>query len=812
MFDLYPYTNFHELNQDWILSILKKFENELKQAIDYKTIHYADPLQWNITTQYAPNTVVVDENTGIAYISKDAVPSGILLSDKNYWMVIFDYQKIYNKIMSGVAFNEKDNETASKDLLVNDLVWYHGDLYRVTKEISTGSRYIIGTNLVATTIESLLSTYYGRDRVAQLLNDTINVSGDYTINAGDIAETATHVTIHSKQDMLLDADGKLTEQVSGNREIDVDGDDSVHVDGITTINRGGAVTEVYGSSVDKRVTGAFTESFEDTATSNYNGKRIVKAKDVDVTADSITVASAAKTLPIKFPDKTIDLYNLSDLPDSLIFVNKHGAVGDGITDDTLAFKQILSDITASGKVSTLCLSPDSTYLITDTLDFDIFTTSLIGFGATIKFKDKNSTSSRGVLFNIINSFQLPPDGAFINNYYLGNTAGSFKGFNNVRIINDYNTTIPTSIAFMLEGKPLSTSTQAFQNLAACSMLQFHSVFIAGFYIGFQIFSRSYNLYYSGGDMSNYNNIYIPSGGVDYYERLSFVGVTFSGVASTTGSTCFLIQRNQGIITVSDCSIDFCTYIASLNNGSRLVFNNCHFESASDSEYWFQLYGGEPAQTSLCINQCTLSAQSPIKHPIFLVNGDTNFGGLIVHGLDIYCKIDISFYTAYWNSALVNGTGRVLEDGVTFSSYSDICNFAEYKTLLPDWQFENGNSGLTLTNAEYSTEQKHSGNKSLKIATAYGKAKTTVPVINGGTVTGSVWSFSTSNTPAYMTVKALNSAGVAISPDYNAVCTGTGTWTQFSIPRNLLPAGTCAVEIQFTASDICYFDDALINII
>ena len=812
MFDLYPYTNFHELNQDWILSILKKFENELKQAIDYKTIHYADPLQWNITTQYAPNTVVVDENTGIAYISKDSVPSGILLSDKNYWIVIFDYQKIYNKIMSGVAFNEKDNETASKDLLVNDLVWYHGDLYRVTKEISTGSRYIIGTNLVATTIESLLSTYYGRDRVAQLLNDTINVSGDYTINAGDIAETATHVTIHSKQDMLLDADGKLTEQVSGNREIDVDGDDSVHVDGITTINRGGAVTEVYGSSVDKRVTGAFTESFEDTATSNYNGKRIVKAKDVDVTADSITVASTAKTLPIKFPDKTIDLYNLSDLPDSLIFVNKHGAVGDGITDDTLAFKQILSDITASGKVSTLCLSPDSTYLITDTLDFDIFTTSLIGFGATIKFKDKNSTSSRGVLFNIINSFQLPPDGAFINNYYLGNTAGSFKGFNNVRIINDYNTTIPTSIAFMLEGKPLSTSTPAFQNLAACSMLQFHSVFIAGFYIGFQIFSRSYNLYYSGGDMSNYNNIYIPSGGVDYYERLSFVGVTFSGVASTTGSTCFLIQRNQGTITVSDCSIDFCTYIASMNNGSRLVFNNCHFESATDSEYWFQLYGGKPAQTSLCINQCMLSAQSPIKHPIFLVNGDTNFGGLIVHGLDIYCKIDISFYTAYWNSALVNGTGRVLEDGVTFSSYSDICNFAEYKSLLPDWQFENGNSGLTLTNAKYSTEQKHSGTKSLKIAAAYGTAKTTVPVINGGTVTGSVWSFSASNTPAYMTVKALNSAGVAISPDYNAVCTGTGTWTQFSIPRNLLPAGTCAVEIQFTASDICYFDDALINII
>ena len=820
--------HMYQYDIGWLVDKLLSFETELNTAIDLKTIHYADPIQWDITTQYSPNTVVVDPKTGTAYMSKVPVPSGVLLTNTDYWVVIFNYQRVYDKIMSGVAFNDKDNLNATKDLLVNDLVWYGGDLYRATRTIPQGTTYIPGTNLTPTTIADCLATYYGRDRVAQVLNDTVNVSGDYTLNAGDIAETANNVTIHSTRDMVLDADGnlteqvtggktsevggKLTERVTGSREIDVDGDDSVHVDGITSINRGGAVTEVYGSSVDKRVTGAFTESFEDTATSNYNGKRIVKAKDVDVTADSITVASAAKTLPIKFPDKTIDLYNLSDLPDSLIFVNKHGAVGDGITDDTLAFKQILSDITASGKVSTLCLSPDSTYLITDTLDFDIFTTSLIGFGATIKFKDKNSTSSRGVLFNILNSFQLPPDGTFINNYYLGNTAGSFKGFKNVRIINDYNTTIPTSIAFMLEGKPLSTSTPAFQNLAACSMLQFHSVFITGFYIGFQIFSRSYNLYYSGGDMSNYNNIYIPSGGVDYYERLSFVGVAFSGVASTTGSTCFLIQRNQGTITVSDCSIDYCTYISSMNNGSRLVFNNCHFESATDSEYWFQLYGGDPAQTSLCINQCTLSAQSPIKHPIFLVNGDTNFGGLIVHGLDIYCKIDISFYTAYWNSALVNGTGRVLEDGVTFSSYSDICNFAEYKTLLPDWQFENGNAGLTLTNAEYSTEQKHSGNKSLKIATAYGTAKTTVPVINGGTVTGSVWSFSATNTPAYMTVKALNSAGVAISPDYNAVCTGTGTWTQFSIPRNLLPAGTCAVEIQFTASDICYFDDALINII
>lgn len=292
MFDLYPYTNFHELNQDWILSILKNFENELKQAIDYKTIHYADPLQWNITTQYAPNTVVVDENTGIAYISKDAVPSGVLLSDKNYWMVIFDYQKIYNKIMSGVAFNEKDNETASKDLLVNDLVWYHGDLYRITKAISEGSRYVVGTNMVATTIESLLATYYGRDRIAQLLNDTVNVSGNYTLNARDIAET------------------------SSNRKIDVDGNDSVHVDGVTTVNRGGAVTEAYNSSRNIKVVGTNTETYEDTKTDNYNGKHIIKSKETDMTANSFI---------IHFPSKDVNLENLGE---NVVNVKDFGAVGN----------------------------------------------------------------------------------------------------------------------------------------------------------------------------------------------------------------------------------------------------------------------------------------------------------------------------------------------------------------------------------------------------------------------------------------------------------------------------------------------------
>lgn len=289
--------HMYQYDIGWLVDKLLSFETELNTAIDLKTIHYADPIQWDITTQYSPNTVVVDPKTGTAYMSKVPVPSGVLLTNTDYWVVIFNYQRVYDKIMSGVAYNDRDNLNASKDLLVNDLVWYGGDLYRATRGIPQGTTYIPGTNLTPTTIADCLATYYGRDRVAQVINDTINVSGDYTLNAGDIAETANNVTIHSTRDMLLDADGNLTEQVTGNlteqvtgnREIDIDGNDSEHIDGTKTVNVGGYTSEVYGANRDVRTVGMYTQSVNKTLTENVNKKVINSTGDIDVNAQYVNI-------------------------------------------------------------------------------------------------------------------------------------------------------------------------------------------------------------------------------------------------------------------------------------------------------------------------------------------------------------------------------------------------------------------------------------------------------------------------------------------------------------------------------------------
>ena len=75
LYDHWPYTNFHELNLSWLLRRMEELANVVENFVSLNSIKYADPIQWNITTQYATNTVVLDPNTGTAYLSVQPVPA-----------------------------------------------------------------------------------------------------------------------------------------------------------------------------------------------------------------------------------------------------------------------------------------------------------------------------------------------------------------------------------------------------------------------------------------------------------------------------------------------------------------------------------------------------------------------------------------------------------------------------------------------------------------------------------------------------------------------------------------------------------------
>lgn len=89
VFEEFPYTNFHELNLDWILKEMKELDQNVKDLIASDIIKYADPIQWSILTAYDKYTIVLDSNYN-AYMSVQDVPAGTALNDTAYWQQIGD--------------------------------------------------------------------------------------------------------------------------------------------------------------------------------------------------------------------------------------------------------------------------------------------------------------------------------------------------------------------------------------------------------------------------------------------------------------------------------------------------------------------------------------------------------------------------------------------------------------------------------------------------------------------------------------------------------------------------------------------------
>lgn len=89
IFEQFPYTNFHELNLDWLIKEMKELDQNIKDLIASDIIKYADPIQWSILTAYEKYTIVLDSNYD-AYMSVQDVPAGTPLTDTAYWQQIGD--------------------------------------------------------------------------------------------------------------------------------------------------------------------------------------------------------------------------------------------------------------------------------------------------------------------------------------------------------------------------------------------------------------------------------------------------------------------------------------------------------------------------------------------------------------------------------------------------------------------------------------------------------------------------------------------------------------------------------------------------
>ncbi len=105
MFNEFPYSDFHELNLDWIIKEmlgLKKAWKEFKaiSTMEYKGI-------WDITEQYPKFSIVTDDN-GRGWLSLQPVPSGIELSNTDYWLKIMDYSALFNEFRTRLDGHDED--------------------------------------------------------------------------------------------------------------------------------------------------------------------------------------------------------------------------------------------------------------------------------------------------------------------------------------------------------------------------------------------------------------------------------------------------------------------------------------------------------------------------------------------------------------------------------------------------------------------------------------------------------------------------------------------------------------------------------
>ena len=201
-----PYTNFHDLNLDWIMEVLNEFNTKLTNFVSLATIKYADPIQWDITNQYEANTVVVDRN-GNAYLSVKPVPSGVSLDRVEFWTKIGNFDELWADVKRAITPNDEGHSpTATAARAVNDLVWVDGALVRVTKAMSAGDSYVPGSNCMSSSTNEVL--HY----LVNAFTDGLNAEQTARENADTQLQTAikeNKTAIDNEQTTRENADTQL---------------------------------------------------------------------------------------------------------------------------------------------------------------------------------------------------------------------------------------------------------------------------------------------------------------------------------------------------------------------------------------------------------------------------------------------------------------------------------------------------------------------------------------------------------------------------------------------------------------------------
>ena len=160
-FNEFPHTRTYDSDLGWLIWAMKKLIGDWENFSNLNSIKFADPLNWSIDRNYEPAIIVVDSD-GNGYISRQAVPSGVPLSNTEYWTEIFSFGDITDTIRENIAVNAEESATAPAALKANQLVWWNDNLYRALYDIAAGTAFIENVNIKRMTVDEKIEDLYNK--------------------------------------------------------------------------------------------------------------------------------------------------------------------------------------------------------------------------------------------------------------------------------------------------------------------------------------------------------------------------------------------------------------------------------------------------------------------------------------------------------------------------------------------------------------------------------------------------------------------------------------------------------------------------
>lgn len=571
----FPHTKFFESDLRELIKQVFIMNDLVTNFVSINAIKYADPIQWNITKSYEKNTVVIDGNSGVAYISVRPVPAGVALTREQYWTKVFDLSIFITKGAANFAntYESEPTTTATQPTAKDKWLVWDTTLYQALTNILPGDRYVPDGNIRRMTVEDFYEILMsiidnekadreaGDDALELALNEEIEIRGE--------ADSALH------QEIVQESVDRENADVALGGRID---------DEITA--RGNADTAL-GGRIDDEI------AARENADIALNDSIMSKIGDLDNLPTTIKTNIVASINELYTDIRTIPRTTSYTTPEN------HGAVGDGIADDTQA-------INAAFEAENIVVFKNgATYLISDSINIPDGgqllgnnATILLKAGSDIKYEE--ATNDRVGLITIknvsnalvekltidVNGGTMPiyADYTYVNNLGIAVENSSNVTIRGCKLINLYTEGIDTH----LTSGYLNIENNYFQHV-----LQYQGLRKDGIYI----------VTHSGGPVTVKNNICDEE---EIDNQYGCGGIFFANVRNATCNGNIILncgRRNihghpvSAICVYSEClNIDVCNnYIKSIEGIFRadasakisFRYNYCSFSGAggySDNDY------------------------------------------------------------------------------------------------------------------------------------------------------------------------------------------------------------------------------------